>query len=409
MRKEILNKTYIKWVEETVSKYGVIDDVGFILNGELSDKDVENVCSLKYFFEELFKYSGKINNKYSGTCYLKYNGNFYSFSFDGKKCICKKVDDVKDDYIDYRSFRNSYKKSTDEIFNDMRSTVIDSFKKTDLDRINYELSKISDPTSVTGVGGSKTVSDFASKVLNEKNKIITRNSEVRDLKYMDLSGYKNVMSCSYSGKNYGVDLSFDNNLKKYLFTGKDNKYDGVTNLKYEMDPEDSFISLGSTLVPCSVLLNYYLDGDRSFVNDIHDYNFDFDSECEAIEIFSGYDTSTINNYLESTITEAGIGVPVVHDKYAYCHGRSTLCKDRNNIAIYLNRDTDLDKLLLSELPKYYKDVVKIDVEKGLEGEYKALIEAMYLTKYLSKKTNKDLMGVDYSPLVKKLYYFKGNL
>ena len=40
-----------------------------------------------------------------------------------------------------------------------------------------------------------------------------------------------------------------------------------------MDEERSFISLGATLVPCSVLLNYYLDGDKSFVNDIHDYNY----------------------------------------------------------------------------------------------------------------------------------------
>ncbi|MBQ4007288.1 MAG: hypothetical protein II603_02005, partial [Muribaculaceae bacterium] len=41
--------------------------------------------------------------------------------------------------------------------------------------------------------------------LRNKNHIITRNTEPRDFLYMPLDGFDNVLSCSYSGNNYGVD------------------------------------------------------------------------------------------------------------------------------------------------------------------------------------------------------------
>ena len=60
------------------------------------------------------------------------------------------------------------------------------------------------------------VSIYASKIINEKNKIISTCVEPRDLSYLNINGYKNVCAVSYSGNNYGVDLSFNNNLKHYL-------------------------------------------------------------------------------------------------------------------------------------------------------------------------------------------------
>ena len=303
----------------------------------------------------------------------------------------------------------SEKKSMEEVFLGLQDTVKKSLDNTDLERVRYLLGTIDKPTLITGVGGSNIVSDFAAKVLNEKNNIITRNSETRDLLYMNLNGYDNVLSCSYSGNNYGVDMSFSNDLNHYLLTAKDNNRDDITTIKYNMDEERSFISLGATLVPCSVLLNYYLNGDNSFVDSINNYKFNFDTNCDCFEIFSGYDTSTISNYLDSTLTEAGVGIPVVHDKYSYCHGRSTICTNKNNIAIYLNKNTELDKLMLEELPKYYKDIIVFNVRDGLKGEYEALVEAMYLTKFLADTSNKDLVKVDYNPIVQKLYKYRGQL
>ena len=402
----ILNYDYIKWIEEVTSKYKSIDDDYFLKNnkGKLSEKDILYIDKLKDMFNELAKYS----NTNESTYLLKYNDVFYRFSHGRGGFSCSRSCGG-DNYTDYSLFRRSYKKNMNDIFNELNSTVNNSLNNTDLDRVNHLLSSIDGATLVTGVGGSNVVSDFASKVLNQKNNIITKNSNTRDLLYMNLNGYNNVLSCSYSGNNYGVKMSFDNDLNHYLFTAKNNNLDGVTNIKYDMDNEDSFISLGATLVPCSVLLNYYLDGNNESIREIGDYKYDFDTTCDCFEIFSGYDTSVLSNYLESTITEAGIGVPIVHDKYSYCHGRSTLSTIKNNIAIYFNKDTDLDKLMLQELPKYYKNVIKIDVSNGLEGEYKALVESMYLTKYLADKSKKDLALVDYNPIVKKLYYFKKSL
>ena len=36
--------------------------------------------------------------------------------------------------------------------------------------------------------------------------------------YKSLTGYSNVIACSYSGNNFGVDLAFRNDLKKYLLS-----------------------------------------------------------------------------------------------------------------------------------------------------------------------------------------------
>ena len=210
-------------------------------------------------------------------------------------------------------------KNMKENFEKLERRVVDSLYNTDLERINHELSKLDKPTLVSGVGGSSVVSEYASKVLAVKNRIITRNTEPRDFKYIDPSTYSNVLACSYSGNNYGVELAFLNNLKHFLLSSKENLKEGITNLTYNCnDPEKSFISLGATIIPCSILLNYYLDNDYLRIIDILDtYKFNFDVNCDAFEIFSGIETSTAHKYLESTMMESGIGIPLVHDNCRY--------------------------------------------------------------------------------------------
>lgn len=301
-------------------------------------------------------------------------------------------------------------KNMKENFERLNNRVVDSLNDTDLEKLNYLLSKIEDPTLVSGVGGSSIVATFASKILLMKNLIITKCVEPRNLKYFKgfMNGYKNVLACSYSGANFGVELAFDNNLKHYLLSSKENNKSNITNLNYVCkDTEKSFISLAATLIPCAILLNYYLENDyQRIIDSTKEYDYNFDVNCDAFEIFTGFETSIASKYLESTMVEAGIGIPVIHDKYSYCHGRSTLSTTYNNIAIYFNLGTDLDKLLLSELHKYYKDVIVLDSELSLLAEYTLLIKCMYLTKYIATQKEKDLSGVDYNPIVKKLYRFK---
>lgn len=299
-------------------------------------------------------------------------------------------------------------------FEFLKRRVEDALENTDLDKIRYELKRINTPTLVTGVGGSNVVSDFTSKVLREKNGIIALNNEPRNLIYDSLKGFDNVIACSYSGNNYGVDLAFRNDLKKYLLSNNSFDDEEVTYLQYQttIPEEKSFISLAATLIPISVILNYYNNGSNEILErTLQKSEFSFDTTCDAFEIFSGSDTSTTSTYLESTLAESGIGIPIVHDKYGYCHGRSTLSINYNNIAIYLNRNTHLDQLLLEELKKYYKDVIVIEsCEKDqVLDDYQMLVQVMYLTKYIADEKQKDLSKVDYNPIVKKLYRYKGEL
>lgn len=295
-------------------------------------------------------------------------------------------------------------------FKELERRTIDTLDNTDLTKINYELSRITTPTLVSGVGGSSVVSEYASKILSRKNGIITRNTEPRDFKYLNIKPYANVLACSYSGNNYGVDLAFDNPLKHYLLASKTNEQNDVINLTYNCaDKEKSFISLAATLIPCSILLNYYLDN-RSYViiDSLDDFTFSFNPNCDAYEIFSGYDTSTLSKFLDSTMTEAGIGIPIIHDKYSYCHGRSTLSTVSNNNAIFFDSNTELDQLLLEEIKPYYQEVIVIKNYNYL-SEFINLLKCMYLTKYIAESKQKDLSNVNYNPIVKKLYKYHGNL
>ena len=299
-------------------------------------------------------------------------------------------------------------------FEFLKERVVDSLDNTDLEFIRSELTKLDEPTLFSGVGGSSVVSAFGAKVINSKNGIVSINSEPRDFVYRNNNAFRNVVACSYSGNNYGVELSFLKGLRKYLLSNNAFDDKDVTYLKYgtTIDKERSFISLGATLIPVSILMNYYLDGNNNPILDlIGETPYDFDLESDIYEIFSGYDTSVSSKYLESTMVEAGIGVPIVHDKYSYCHGRSTLSVNYNAIAIYFNRNTEFDRMMIDELRQYYKQIIVIEskFDDSILDDYYMLIQSMYLTKYMAEKKKKDLSKVEYSPIVKKLYSYKGGI
>ena len=299
-------------------------------------------------------------------------------------------------------------------FDFLKERVVDSLDNTDLEFIRKELSKLYEPTLFSGVGGSSVVSEFGAKVINAKNGIISVNSEPRDFLYRNNGAFRNVVACSYSGNNYGVELSFFNDLRKYLLSNNSFDDSDVTYLKYDttIDKEKSFISLGATLIPVSILMAYYLNGHNSIMLEcIKESSFNFDLESDVYEIFSGYDTSTASKYLESTMVESGIGIPIVHDKYSYCHGRSTFGNNYNGIAIYYNRNTEFDRMMLNELKHYYSRIITIDskFEDQILDDYQMLIQSMYLTKYIAEKKSKDLSKVEYSPIVRKLYKYNGHI
>lgn len=298
----------------------------------------------------------------------------------------------------------------EDVFELLVDRVLDGLEKTDLERINFILENIKGPTLVTGVGGSSVVSTYLSKILENKNGIVAINKEPRDVLYMNTKPYKNIVCCSYSGKNYGVELSFSNNLEHYLFSK--NQRDDIHNLTYVCDEEKSFISLSATLLPMAIALNYYLDHNPSFIKEI--------LMCEEIpcmksntvfEIMSGYDNSTASTFLESTLTESGIAIPIVHDKYAYCHGRSTISYKNSHSLIYLNTNTKLDQLLLEQLKPYYQQIIPLNLkyQDPLINDFYFTYQSMLLTKELAAFVQEDLAHVQYSPVVKKLYKYKGGM
>ena len=412
----ILGDYYITWLSNFMKDYKDIDDIYFVHNHSLSNEDRIMIDYLKDLFIELNKYAAK-NDLIKENIFsylLKYNDEVYKIEFNGEGYSCIKYDkDIKNNTcIDYKDLKKQLSKQMNINFTFLDTRVFDALHNTDLDKIRYELKKIDRPTLVSGVGGSNVVSEFVSKVLRKKNGIITMNVEPRDFVYDDFQGYDNVISCSYSGNNYGVELSFNNDKKHYLLSNNSFDNPDVTYLKYEttFPEENSFISLGATLIPISIALSYY-DKNELFEKVKNKPSFDFETSCNAFEIFTGSDTSVTSKYLESTLVESGIGIPIVHDKYSYCHGRSTISINYNNVAIYLNRNTKLDNILLEELKRYYKDVIVLNSDETdqIKADFDMLIQSMYLTKYLASKKHKDLSKVDYSPLCKKLYRYNNQV
>ncbi len=303
----------------------------------------------------------------------------------------------------------------EENFKLLFDRIIDTLETTDLIKIKKQLENIKDNTVFIGSGGSKVVATFASKILNGSN---VKSS--RDLNYMGLNNIDNIMIFSYSGIGYTIENLLKNNKKIYLFTNGNREYENVENIKYNssLKSEHSFISLASTLMPMTILYNYYKNLEincfKLILKDMFEKSKNINIKSNNIyEILTGYDTLTASTYLESTMVESGIAVPIIHDKYDYCHGRTTTSYKSHNGLIYYENTKELDKLLLENLSKYYSEIVKIEKYYSddfvIDNDYYATIKSMYLTKKLAENKQIDLSKIEYSPLVKKLYYFKGEM
>lgn len=311
-------------------------------------------------------------------------------------------------------------KNMQENFELLKERIIDTNKKSDLQAIKEIIKTIKGNTICIGSGGSNVVSEYASKVISNMNNNIVLCKHPRDLRKISLNNFENIVIVSSSGKGESVELGLANNLNKYLLSGKDIKYDNVTNILYStnLKEEESFISLGTTLVPMSILYNISMGLRNSHFISIIEEMFDKVKVNikwnDIYEIIGGCEDETAMKYLRTTLIESGIAIPICHDKYNYCHGATTTSYKNNNGLIYLNnRNTDLDKLILQEAKKYYTEVIELNGfypnSDELTDEFFITLQAMYLTKKLAENKHEDLSGVDHSPLVYKLWNFKGTM
>lgn len=245
----------------------------------------------------------------------------------------------------------------EDCFASLKDKVSYAFDHTNLERIFEQLDEIEGPTLVCGVGGSSIVASFLAKVLREKKHIIATFVYPRDLYYMDMQGYRNVIAVSYSGNNIGVDAILDLPLNRYLFTG--NPRERVSNIIYKMPAEYSYVSISATIIPLMILLLYYCDN-QNLIDEILDSETHLVSANDHFEVMSGYETSTAATMLESSIVESGMGSCVLHDKYNYCHGRINITKSVSSDLIFFKMDKQLDDVLCETLPRYYRRILSIE-------------------------------------------------
>lgn len=299
----------------------------------------------------------------------------------------------------------------------MKKRIMDTLALTD---VNKYLNKIKGSTIFVGSGGSKVVASYASLVFNLKNNCCTCVGEPRDVLYENIRGYKNIFVCSYSGDNHGVDCLANLKLNKYLFTYGDVDKDGYKKVKCNssISKEKSFISLAATLMPMSVLLEYYLGKNcdslvEEMIDNASKMSFKVSNINLPFDVISGKDTLTSEIYLDSTFVESGLGSLVRHSKYDFCHGRTTLAfhSDRNLIYLVAN-DKELDTLLLDKLSYMYKDIIVLRSSYNdlVIDNYYLTMQALFLTKYLAERKDIDLSIVDYNKeLCKVLYKYKGKM
>lgn len=294
--------------------------------------------------------------------------------------------------------------------NKIYSRVNEALEDSDLNNIFSKLKDIKEATIVTGVGGSSVVACFLAKVLNKKNHIIATFKYPRDLKLMDLSGYKNVIAVSYSGRNIGVQASFDNNLNKYLLSG--NKFENINDLQYVVkDEEYSFVSMAGTFIPLSIILMYY-QNDINLIKDILTIRKEFKvDESLVYEILTSEKSITASMILESSLVEGGLVSPIIHEKYNYCHGRVMFNHYYHNSLIYFEDNSDLDKLFKDNLFKEFKNVIVIDkkYDDSVINDYYQTFISLLLCIEISKQQNKDLSMKNVPDVSEILYRYNGKM
>lgn len=281
------------------------------------------------------------------------------------------------------------------------------------DEFYEELKQIKGPTLITAVGGSMVAAIFLSKVLEQKNKIICLVEELDQVEAHSPKLFQNLIVVSASGKNHGVKEILKKNFqKKYIVTMNKQKKKDITLLNYEvLDKEESFISLANTLLPIANLVKYYTE--KELVPNRNKKNLSLNNNPNLdFEVFYDETSKTTANFLESTFIEAGLGNLITHDKYSYCHGRSTLASKRNSNAIYLlSRKKDIDTCLLENIPLLYENVFLLESKEtdSILIDYDLLKQAYGLVYELAKILKRDLSKVKYAKIVPKIYHYKGSL
>ncbi len=283
----------------------------------------------------------------------------------------------------------------------LEKDITESLEQTNLNEIFEKLNQIKSPIICSGVGGSMPCAVFASKIFQEKN-YISYTLELLEI-LQNPNQKLPILLFSHSGKNYGIKKVIKNKENTYLMTTRKSKIDKEITLKYqENKKEKSFISIKSTLISMSILL-MYTKRKLKFPKQIR-YNI---PEFQTIEILKDANTKTAATYLESTFIEANIAPVIVHDKYSFCHGRTTSTYYQDNLIIYLiSKKTALDENLLNALQKYQKKIIILDVNEQdpVLADFELTIQGLTLLIQIAEQKKIDLCNINYAPFASELYH-----
>ena len=89
------------------------------------------------------------------------------------------------------------------VYDEILPKTIDALEATDFDYIKQKFGTISGSTICTGSGGSSVVSQYLAKILNAKNGCVAESRYPRELKFMNLTNYDNVIE-SQVMKDYDI-------------------------------------------------------------------------------------------------------------------------------------------------------------------------------------------------------------
>lgn len=372
------------------------------------------------YYNDLNKYRSELTNEEAN----KVEGKI----FDEQKEFINKSLDKADHIMEYN-------------FEMLLNRILDSNSKITEKDLNEKLRNIRNSCICIGTGGSFGACVYASKILSLKNrfhnqKIITDYCEPRDFLLKETTdAYDNIFAVTYGNKNHGINLALEKarkeGLTSYVLTAnnENNMLDNLIHYSLYYPKEYSFISLASTLTPMSLMLRYYLNNlnsediiylIKSIFNETNNIKFfeekDLFNKMKTLEIMSDYDSISATKVLESTIVESGLGFPIIHDKYGYFHGRSTMSFHHpENILIYLinGEETAVDYELISDLNKQsqYKKIIFLEscFKDKIIGDFDLTFKVLFLCKEIALNMNKSLSKVEYSPIVRKLYPYKGDL
>lgn len=327
---------------------------------------------------------------------------------------------------------HTYTVPMNETFGLLEKRLLEANLNIDNNSLKIAIDNVVGTAITTGCGGSLVVANYLSRVLL-KNNIFALCKNARDIMHNDFKT-DSLFTFSYSGKTHGIEIALDSfkGDKKYLITCNSNIEDRnnikTISLEYDgMEKEKSFISLSSTLIPMGELLkisgniskNNFDSFLKTSLHEIEEWsnhlNLDLNN-TEVFEIMTGSDTNTASLFLESTLIESGLGIPIIHDKYDYCHGRSTTAyknKNKHHLIYLINEKTEIDEFLLSTIKNNYNDVTVIDTNietTSLEKEYYLTLKAIFFCKKLAELKKIDISQVEYDKnVVKKVYSYKGEM